>query len=355
MLGESTKNSDIDSNETSEAGWFGVCLLILGVAAFVFLRLSHGWLSPDDFEQKKEYLTLVTQVITGVAVVSGLTLTYLSVRTSQKNTALTAKTVVNATRQLENDRETKVAELFYMSSEQLGDPNMTRRIAGLFSLERISITSDHYYQQCIEVVCAFIRLRSEETAEQGFVDNAPEDLKVAVTVLSRRRHCYADGETNRLNLRGAYLKGMDISFADFALADFTGATFDHARLHLCNLERAMLRNTSFIATVLINANLRGSVVTDANFSRVNLLYSNTPANFRRNPLKREPIDPDNPDVFRFVRNWEGRVPSYSGIEFFEGLRFPTASLQNELAKSFGMTVDEIRQTAKLVGSRIQDM
>ena len=72
------------------------------------------------------------------------------------------------------------------------------------------------------------------------------------------------------DLRGAVLRGEDLSYRDLSGVDFTGADLTDARLVGANLARATLRGTRLVGARLDEAVLAGADLRDADLSRVRM-------------------------------------------------------------------------------------
>jgi Pentapeptide repeats (8 copies) len=121
------------------------------------------------------------------------------------------------------NREGHVTDRYTKAVGQLGDPQSSVRVGGLYALERIGHDSGKDRTTIIYVLGVFIREHSKQPP-RGRDDPLPEDVYAAIRIASRllRR---SDAV---LQLRGADLHGADLSFlrADQVRldgADLTGA------------------------------------------------------------------------------------------------------------------------------------
>jgi Pentapeptide repeats (8 copies) len=155
--------------------------------------------------------------------------------------------------------EKNTADRFSKAIEQLGNENIHVRLGGIFALEQIANTEDKYYWQIMEILTAYVRVRSpwpQKKAPQDSSDSAspmatqPEqeqkfpvveiDIEAIMTVISRRRNTYLN-EPNRLNLTKTDLQGLIAK----AVADFEGIDFSEANLSCGKLKAVRLSQTLF--------------------------------------------------------------------------------------------------------------
>jgi hypothetical protein len=208
------------------------------------------------------------------------------------------------------NQEGQITDRFTKAVDQLGSSQMRVRIGGIFALQRIASDSERDYWPIIEVLCAYAREseeppRIDETLEVPVIE-APHDIQIIADVLKRRKHYLGHGETERINLRLADLRGASLGFPSYehgipAASHWEGAIFDRAKLdhvhftgcHLdganfgfaslegasffyacldaasfdgANLAGARFHQSSLVGAVLIGANLEGADLEDANLN-----------------------------------------------------------------------------------------
>jgi hypothetical protein len=232
-----------------------VCVLALMFGLFAL------YLKPQGFEQRNEAIRTFAQIIGGGALVCGL--------------YFTARTVRNSSLALDHQRKDRQDDRFFRSAELLGDnESMDARIGALYALERLANDSDDYYPQVIEVISSFIRRRSSEKRSLSNMEwddgypKTPSDIETALVILGRRRYTLGNGEQTGLNLRGAYLCGIDISEGDYQLSDFSGALFvdsraDSVNFAGCKFSNCDLTNILWNCCILIGAQFDDAVVEGA--------------------------------------------------------------------------------------------
>jgi hypothetical protein len=214
-----------------------IVAIVIALALWCFVR-------PPDSE---------AQVLGGAALLGGLYFTWVNAKTSQSSLEVTKQSAIDA--RLSEDQR-RQDEQYFHALAALGDDNVDGHIAGLLMLERVYQERPELYWTIIELICAFIRRRSEEELERGrLVAKAPTDIAIAFELLCRRKHCLGDGEDRPLNLRGALIADLRLEDGDFQDTDFSGCVandtwFIRCNLNGCRFEGALLRRAFFDNTVL---------------------------------------------------------------------------------------------------------
>ncbi|MFJ9198046.1 pentapeptide repeat-containing protein [Streptomyces flaveolus] len=167
--------------------------------------------------------------------------------------------------QAELTREGQVTERYVEAIKLLSSDNLTQRLGGIYSLERIMWDSDKDRSTAVEVLAAFIRDRAAiRNSDEPDRDIRPEeDVQAALTVLGRRR--IHDEKTDFINLRGTDLRG----------ANLMDAQLDHVDMQKCLLQRvsfyrASLRCADFSEAVLTDAFLGDTRISAAKFTMANM-------------------------------------------------------------------------------------
>ncbi|MBU2967049.1 hypothetical protein, partial [Amphritea atlantica] len=140
-------------------------------------------------------------------------------------------------RQTETSEASHIADVYTKAIEQLGakdgegKPHLELRLGGLYALERIAKSNEIYHPQIMEVLCAYVRMRSGQVAankpnenkmesqpeahdEQSYKIIQPEtDIQAVITVIVRRNSDFdgllqldlSDAQLSRYDLNGANL------------------------------------------------------------------------------------------------------------------------------------------------------
>jgi uncharacterized protein YjbI with pentapeptide repeats len=227
--------------------------MIFFVISCIYLPGYLDTASPE-FHNRKEYIQLVFQLVGGLIILLGLYMTYWRISVSESG--------------VEVDRERQITERFTRGIEQLGSKRIEIRLGGIYALERIAKDSDKDHWHIIEVLTGFVRENSKwnilKEDEYDKYSDPKIDIQTAITVLGRRRFSYNKGESNRLDLRGADLRGVSFEDSDFKGAYFENVNLKATRLRNVNLEDASfsgwLHQTKFQDSNLCEASFYGELV-----------------------------------------------------------------------------------------------
>lgn len=199
----------------------------------------------------------------------------------------TRQSVENQTVQLKADSRSRIDELFYKASEQISGDNGGRKIAGLYTLERIANDEAiDMYHQCIETICAFMRSESETLTMPEPLDKearVPEYLSVGWQILGRRRNVFGDGESEPLDLSGVKAVGVTIERGDFCGANLTQVDFRNARLDSSRFASARFDGSQFDRCTWKDSDFSGCIFFKPP-AGASPIYFPDPPNFRWPPL-----------------------------------------------------------------------
>ncbi|WP_261565329.1 pentapeptide repeat-containing protein [Frankia gtarii] len=217
--------------------------------------------------------------------------------TRQANTETRRANEAADAREREANKNTHVRELFTRAVDQLGSDNGTVRLGGIYALERIATDSPPDQRTVMEVLSAFIRMRSTDPALRPPTpaDGEPlppsvrpaADIRAAVQVLARlprqdgvpRSDLTGAGLTgpsslDNLDLTDATLTGAVLVGANLTGAVLVGANLAGARMPRANLAGARMRGANLAGTVLVRANLTEAVLVQANLTEAVLVQAN---------------------------------------------------------------------------------
>ncbi|WP_406354329.1 pentapeptide repeat-containing protein [Streptomyces sp. NBC_00658] len=159
--------------------------------------------------------------------------------------------------QAELTREGQVTGRYVEAIKLLASDNVTERLGGIYSLERIIRDSEKDHPTIVEVLAAFIRQRAGKTDEDEPDDSSKkpdDDVQAALTVLGRR----PIRNPQVIDLRGTDLRG-----ASMADANFDGVDLRSSLLQRASLARSSLRRASFNRAILDQADFFGADLTEA--------------------------------------------------------------------------------------------
>jgi hypothetical protein len=156
----------------------------------------------------------------------------------------------------------QLTERFTKAVEQLGNPDSSVRLGGIFSLERIARESERDYVAVVEILCAYARGHSRDPKHR-------EEIKATMLVIGRRKVEWDENSGSRSwNLANLDLRNMDLRGGNYADVSFTATQFSEAKLAKCRFDNADLSDCSFdqadlTKAVLNNANLRRTSFSNA--------------------------------------------------------------------------------------------
>jgi uncharacterized protein YjbI with pentapeptide repeats len=157
-----------------------------------------------------------------------------------------------------------ITERFTRSIEQLGNPEETIRIGGIYALERIANDSPRDGWTIMEVLSSFIRgkqnIKGQDPAQLSIIQT---DSQAALTVIKRR---LTDLESDR--------KYLDLSLTNLTEANLIEARLDRVKLNSAILIKSDLRQANLNFANLSNANLTEANLSDAKLTGANLIQAN---------------------------------------------------------------------------------
>ena len=179
--------------------------------------------------------------------------------------------------QTDADRQRRITESYSKAVEQLACEKMAVCLGGIYTLERISRESPADYWTVMETLAAFVRERARSTLKMA-ATLPPTDIAAVLTVIVRRLETERKREWEkgwRLHLRGADLRGANLSKAhlegaELREAHLEGARLWGARLNNAHLEGAILRAAHLEGANFFKAHLEGADLNSPYLSGANL-------------------------------------------------------------------------------------
>ncbi len=215
------------------------------------------------FDIENEARKTLAQILGGILAIIGIYMGFRRIRAAERQVLVA--------------QEGQITERFTRAIEQLGKPEMSIRLGGIYALERIANDSDKDYWTIMETLTAFVRENApwrgeppselpEKEAEAPKIAGPPTDIQAILTVLGRRKYQYGHKEekgpldlteTNlrKADFRGAHLEGAWLGYAHLESANLKGA----------HLEGAWLVGTHLEVAKLAEAHLEGALLYDAHF------------------------------------------------------------------------------------------
>ncbi|WP_257232022.1 pentapeptide repeat-containing protein [Streptomyces sp. Rer75] len=177
--------------------------------------------------------------------------------------------------QAELAREGQVTERYVEAIKLLGSEDMTERLGGIYSLERIMRDSEKDHDAVVKVLAAFVRRRaplpSDEDAEEAGAASCPaDDVQAVITVLGNRP---VRSEEFRINLASTDLRGANLDGCHFKRAIFNGSRLDGIHAIRVDLENVWIQGASLCDAYLLEGNLDDASGYHTLFAGANLLQS----------------------------------------------------------------------------------
>jgi hypothetical protein len=175
----------------------------------------------------------------------------------------------------------QITERFTRAVDQLGNQSLDVRLGGIYALERLARESRNDQGPIIEVLTAYIRVRTPLGAEDqvDVEDPLREDLpckqlridiQAALTVVGRRTHAHDPPEPWIVDLHDAHLEGADLSNAHLEGANLNGSVFDGGAPRTSQSEHAHLEGATLAGAYLEEAALYGAYLGGAALHLANL-------------------------------------------------------------------------------------
>ncbi|MEU6174595.1 pentapeptide repeat-containing protein [Streptantibioticus parmotrematis] len=217
-----------------------------------------------------------TVVALGAGVIAGLGL-YYTHRSHKHTEKLFEHTREKDREQAQLAREGQVTDRYVEAIKLLSSENMTVRIGGIFSLERIARDSEDDRPAVVELLTAHVRESTRDDPHSPKDTHVTADIQAALTVLGRRS---VDLNDRRLDFYHCGLKNAKLHDGDFrgsmfyysnlSGAGFAGARLDGAGLSFCKAEGAAFtdstaREANFINAIYRNSWFLAADLTDCDF------------------------------------------------------------------------------------------
>ncbi|WP_432190160.1 pentapeptide repeat-containing protein [Streptomyces sp. Tue6028] len=297
--------------------WWHWALAAAGISAFIVALIwGPWWIEGHHLRDDKGQLvssagiivtgfrTMLIAIAAGFFTAAGLWYTH---RSHQHAEELFEHTRDKDREQARLTLEGQVTGRYVEAVKLLASNNLHERLGGIYSLDRIMKDSLRDHPTVVEVLSAFLRTKLQDEDNERSVRDVddgeihmnnplralPEDVKAALTVLTRRdlqqrrtiptqisgaqlSFCDLTGWDWRwVNLSNSKLKASNLARANLEgaildYADLPGADLEGARLTEASLERADLTSAYLVGAVLLEANLIGATLTEAQMENANL-------------------------------------------------------------------------------------
>lgn len=271
-----------DYGLTREIAIFLVLMLaLLTILTIVLSMLLWKHLKPRKFEEKKDFILLIAQILGGLTIIVSLFSTWRGLLDTQRQIRNTEQQVhetkLLAQATLDNTLKQQLAERYAKAIDQLAQKEPSGRIGAIYDLGKLAGDFDDYYWPAVQVLTAYIREHSPwppATKAVRLSMTAPE-IQAALEVLAWRKHQWNNGENQRINLfntdlRQAVLKSEGLGGAHFEGARLVGAHLEYASLRGAQFQEAILESANLSHAILYDADLTGAALTDADLEGTDL-------------------------------------------------------------------------------------
>src|SRR6266404_139226 len=182
----------------------GLVALLLLISAFSLWL----YLNPGTFSDKKDFIDILSKIVGGAALLTGLFLTWRNIQITQQ-TALNSLKISQET--LRATQEAKLTERFANAIEQLGSEKAEVRLGAIYSLERIAWQSKTDHWPIMEILSAYLREKSPRAKEGSSqaLSHVSTEAQAICKILQRRRTEYEE-EEQYFDLRDTYIQKVDL-------------------------------------------------------------------------------------------------------------------------------------------------
>ncbi|MBD2541870.1 pentapeptide repeat-containing protein [Coleofasciculus sp. FACHB-SPT36] len=285
-------------------------LIIIGAIVISGFWLGVGWPDelPDNFsnlltvEAVKEYLdykerlraarlqflTTIAAILGAIGVVFNLYYTGKREEAFNKSAIAANKSAEAALENAKAAQDKQITERFTKAIELLSSQEVTTRLGGIYSLERIAKNSKDDHWTIMEVLTAFVRepppLKAPLEEEKLLLelptyiqktkdDKQPQklriDIQAALTVIGRR-DLKQDPDGQRLDLRNSNIRGANLITFKLQKALLDGANLQEANLTDAHLEEAKLSKANLQKAELFKAKMHRANLIDAHLEEAKL-------------------------------------------------------------------------------------
>ena len=250
-----------------------ITVLIVGLLLFVaFYFVLRRLLPPTNFQERKDFIELLTKVIGASVLIVSLLFTWRStentLRSTENTLNISAETLRQSQKRDVQQQQKDLAERFFRANEQLASNSIYTRIGAVYLLGQIANDSEEYYWRVMQALTDFTRARSTTEGAIQPRSKCPEDIQAAMNVFGWRKRKFGPGggENQRLELHEADLRWLLLKDKEMDGGKRDGAHLEGAQLWSANLERANLRGVHLEGTILSGANLKHAYLSGAFFS-----------------------------------------------------------------------------------------
>ncbi len=158
-------------------------------------------------------------------------------------------------------QEKQITERFSKGIEQLGNTNLSIRLGGIYSLERIAKDSPKDHVTVMDILSTFVQETSPSSQEQEVINRdvqavlyaigqrkdslEPKNLGFTLDFTNLRGANFFRGDFRRFGFKSSDMRNADLRQANCSEADFTEAKLSGSDLHGANFTKAIVKNADF--------------------------------------------------------------------------------------------------------------
>ncbi len=169
----------------------------------------------------------------------------------------------------EVERQGQITDRYIRVVEQLGSGSFQVRIGAIYALERIARNSRSDHGPIMEMLTAFVSERS--TTGRQLRSEPEADVVTALKVITRRNRTI---DVDTLEIRGAHLRGVNLSTRSLGGIDFVDTNLSHAVMYDADLADSGFYASDLTSSVLAESRLVGGVFGGRNFNDTGLHRTN---------------------------------------------------------------------------------
>lgn len=182
---------------------------------------------------------------------------------------------------IQSQYQRELNERFFKAVQLLDSPDITARIGGLYTLEKIEEEDENYHDSCLEIITNYVHVQAnkipvkDEIWQAKYVEwiNSNEskekipprrelerDIKIALLMLDRIRKYNEIIDLRNINFHFIDFADTQIYFShsDLSNADLTGTHFTYQEFKKCNFDQTNFKYSYLYSCKFINSNLKAA-------------------------------------------------------------------------------------------------
>jgi hypothetical protein len=229
-------------------------LASVGAVSLLVLRVPAWKASIASIKDVKDRITIENEIFKNVIQILGGTFFMLGVYFTWRNLRLA--------------QEGQITQRFNDAIEHLGSDKAEVRLGGIYALARIARDSSKDHIAVMQVFSSYVRETTKRAAQEPV---APEVQAILTMIASRVVEHESDNDY--LDLRDAYIPGVNLRRAQLEHVCFDGANLSRAIMEKASLNGATFRAAVLEDAYLRNADLRHTDLTGADLRQAVLRES----------------------------------------------------------------------------------